>query len=182
MAQLNDLPDELLAQIISYNVPSVLRSRVDFIQFMRDGASSKRLLRLTKDTFFRTYKHKVDITCIYTALSPRCAYTQVQTDGVLAARRSFCNQIRDANLRLHVYYPASIGIAVQELKGALERYAQLRSVRIGISTGSCEVADELSEKIREVLDMYRPRTRKRLETYLTTDLMGHQVMSCSSKM
>ncbi|KAK4635614.1 hypothetical protein CLAFUW4_02216 [Fulvia fulva] len=179
MAQLNNLPDELLCQIISYNVPAVLRSRIDLNQFMRDGASSKRLLRLTKDTFFRTYTHKVDITCIYTALSPRCAYTQVHTDGPLAARSSFCNQIRDANLKLHVYYPASIAIAVQELKGALGRYGQLRNIRVGISTGSHEVADELGEKVREVLDLYRS-TRKRLGTCLTTELMGHQVMSCSS--
>ncbi|EME48566.1 hypothetical protein DOTSEDRAFT_49016 [Dothistroma septosporum NZE10] len=179
MAHFNDLPNELLAQIISYNVPSALRSRVDFIQFMRDGASSKRFLRITKDTFFRTYTHKVDITCIYTALSPRCAYTQVHHEGTLAARRAFCNQIRDAKLRLHVYYPASIGIAVQELKGALDRYGQLRSLRVEISTGSVEVADELGEKVQEVLDVYRPG-RNRLETCLTTDLMGHQVMSCSS--
>lgn len=166
------LPDELLLQILSHNVPHHLRSRADFTTHIRQNAANKRLLRLTRDTFFHTFTHTLSITCLYSAPSPRCAYTQVHVDGVLTARTSFLAQVRKVDLRLFVYYWQSVETAVGQVRGVLERYGRLRWLRVGISTGSWEVAEELKGRIERVLEEERVLER-RVEGFVEMELMGH---------
>ncbi|KAF2160109.1 hypothetical protein M409DRAFT_29406 [Zasmidium cellare ATCC 36951] len=175
MPTLLSLPDELLLQILSHNTPQNLRSRSDFVTHIRHGALNKRLLRLHRDSFFHTFIHRFSITCLYSAPSPRCAYTQVHIDGVLTARTSFLEQVRKVDVRLYVYYKESVETAVEEVRGVLQRYNKLRWLRVGVSTGSWEVAEVLGRRIGEVVEEERAVGRaaeKRVEVFVEMELMG----------
>lgn len=79
-------------------------------------------------------------------------------------------------MRLYVYYKESIETAVGEVRGVLKRYQRLRSLRIGISTGSCDVAEVLAGRIGEVVLERRGdgvELEKRVEVFVETELMGH---------
>lgn len=176
MATLLSLPDELLLRILSHNVPQRLRSRSDFVTYIRRGAITKRLLRLTRDSFFHTFTHTFSITCLYSAPSPRCVYTQVHVDGVLTARATFLEQVRRVDLRLYVYYKESVETALGEVRGVLGRYGRLRWLRVGVSTGSWEVAEVLGRTIEDVLEEEMGRGVERgVEVFVETELMGHVV-------
>lgn len=80
-------------------------------------------------------------------------------------------------MRLYVYYRESIETAIGEVKGVLKRYPRLRSLRVGISTGSWEIAESLESRLEQVLEkaMERDLFERRVESFVETELLGHVV-------
>lgn len=63
-----------------------------------------------------------------------------------------------------------------EVRGVLGRYPRLRSLRVGVSTGSWKVAEVVRERIRGVIGEEREGVVKgRAEVFVEVELMGHVV-------
>lgn len=166
-ATISSLPDELLLQILSHNVPNKLNSRLDFSAYIHNHAYSKRFLRLARDSFFQTFTHDIDLTCYLSNLTRTKTFTTCETQGVLVGKKSFVAQVRRANVRLHVNYPESLDKAMAELKGVLGRHGRLRSVRIGVDTASYKVAEEAQGRVEVVLDeVLAPGASRKMEVFL----------------
>ena len=77
---------------------------------------------------------------------------------------------------MYVYYKESVEIALGEVKGVLQRYKKLRWLRVGVSTGSWEVAEILGGKIESLIEEERGKSlEKRVESRAEKDL----TLACS---
>ena len=74
---------------------------------------------------------------------------------------------------MYVYYKESVEIALGEVKGVLQRYKKLRWLRVGVSTGSWEVAEILGRKIESLIEEERGKSlEKSVEVFVETESMG----------
>lgn len=152
MANITSLPDELLLQILSHNVPHRLHSRLDFSAYITSHAYSHRFLRLARDSFFHTFVHDIALNFTTANLTRNKIFTQVHTSGAFFGKKSFTRQVRRLRVRMCVYYLESVGVAMEELRGVLEGYGRLGCVAVRVETTSARVAEVIGGKVEEVLD------------------------------
>lgn len=173
MANLTDLPNELLVAILEHNVPRRLTNRstwadgYSWADFRQEYAVSRRILDLAQDVFFLTYQHQVfiDSWTLRHSLSQREPLPGLH--GPHTGRSDFSAQVRRVNMTVFMCSFEDPDAAIDRFVQELKWYPQANEVKVefwGTHTTKAE-NDSLEEKLVIALCDYKESVGKLPEVY-----------------
>ncbi|EMC98812.1 hypothetical protein BAUCODRAFT_145833 [Baudoinia panamericana UAMH 10762] len=179
------LPNEVLLQVLQEIVPdppkgehsafaSLLRDTnhisLEYLEYMRIAAVSKRFRQLARDAFFNTYMALLRI-CLYAPLDDDPIRQAVKRDSRVETSLDrysiFRTRLQRLHLHMEVWWTEYVHEGVELLKYALRKYPSLMEVQLDVTMIELkEDGAEIACKMWEVLCAWRKRRRAKRKVKL----------------
>lgn len=165
MATLADFPNELLLQILSYDVLDYLIHEVGFDEFTRRYSTSERLLRIATEVFFNHYIQVVGIWAFsdYAFNDTRMFHPRKTSSS------DICACVRELNVRLvSQCHNPRLDCTTRLLQEELQRYPRLQRVHVSAGDFPTKVGcGSLSADIQRIVDEAEIKLGRKQELVLT---------------